>query len=177
LFYKQFNTVVKVDNNLNEISSINFNTLSNAKNISHVANAGALELWVIDENTLQLQLFSYTSLKAKNISQPILEDIIAIAGNYNFCWVLTSKHLYQYNKYGSLLETHLLEVTANQLQQFDGNIVIQDASGLKYLKKGGNEFQYISKTNNSIKDFFLQGDSLYIYNGKLLFRYQLQINN
>ena len=58
-------------NKLSEIDRINFNSIYEFINSSHVAIAANTNLWVFNLNSQQLELYDYRSQSKRILSQPI----------------------------------------------------------------------------------------------------------
>ncbi|WP_340075409.1 hypothetical protein [Leptobacterium sp. I13] len=176
VFYSDFNTVIKLDNTLNETVQIRFSEIQSFRNVQYVSTAINKSLWIFNTDIQQPELFDYQQKNILSINQPITEDVIAWESNYNFCWALTINTLYQYNIYGSLLQKIALN-GFDDLHQSSENLVLKKKNKLFYIKKGS----YITipiklPVNISIKDFYLRGDNLYIYNNKKLYHFILNLN-
>lgn len=172
VFYAEVNTVVFLDNRLNEKERLNFNNLPSFLNISMVSNAGNNRLWVFNIDTQQLQLFHYRSLIETIVSQPIKGSIIAMSSNFNECTLLTEHGLIRINNYGSLLFERSFGAFEKIVQNNESLIALKDNS----LFLVDNElvlpipFQFGEKP---IKDLQLTQDFLYIYDGNTLYSYTL----
>jgi hypothetical protein len=175
LFYKDFNTVVILDNRLSEIEKINFNLKRPFRNISHISTGNDNAIWCFDQNTQELELFDYRTNATKAKTQPINENVIDITSNYNTCWLLTKSYLYVYNYFGSLLKK-LKNVGYTALAESNGNIVLKKGNSLFYLKNNTGSAIPIKLPNLLIKQFFVTNETLYIYDDEFLYHYQL-INN
>jgi hypothetical protein len=172
VFYKDFNTVVVLDNRLSELSKINFNTLKPYRIIAHISTGNDNTIWCFNQNTQELELFDYRTNTTKAKTFPIAENIIQITSNYNTCWVLTKNYLYIYNYFGSLLKKIKNEGYLS-LSESNGNIVLQKDNSLFYLKNNTENVSPIQLPNLLIKQFFVTNETLYIYDGEFLYQYQL----
>lgn len=175
VFYKDFNTVVVLDNRLAEIFKIDFNSLADYKNISHVTTGSDNTLWVFNENTQQLELFDYKTNTTRAKTLPIKHPVLAMKSNYNYCWLLTEAYIYKYDYFGNLLNKAKNEgFTAMALK--DEDLVLKKNKALFYLKKQTENPIPIALPNLLINGFFATNETLYIYNLETLFEYQLKIN-
>ena len=172
VFYKDFNTVVVLDNRLSEIAKINFNTLKPYRIISHISTGNDNTIWCFNQNTQELELFDYRTNTTKAKTLPIAENIIQITSNYNTCWVLTKNYLYVYNYFGSLLKK-MKNVGYSSLSESNGNVVLQKGNSLFYLKNNTGNAIPIQLPNLLIKQFFVTNETLYIYDDEFLHQYQL----
>ncbi len=170
LFYEQVNTVILLDNRLNEIERINFNTLPEFINISAAKNAGNNRLWIFNVDSQQLELYNYRSGLKTAISQPLSGNFEALVSDFNYCYVLTENSLLSYNVYGSFLNEIALEGCRNISLFNDRIFVVTEAENIM-IKKGFSETEVqfealkLPLPENSIKDLQLTQDFLYIYDG------------
>lgn len=179
LFYQDTNTVVFVDNRLNEIERINFNNLPDFLNVSAASNAGNNSLWIFNVDSQQLELYNYRSNLKTNISQPISGKIISQASNFNYCFILNENNLAAYNINGSLLKTIMVDGYEKIIQQ-DENIVALTQNQLYYFpdftgknSKNLGEAVKLEIPEIKIKDLQLTNEFLYIYDGKKLHTFKL----
>lgn len=175
VFYKDFNTVIVLDNRLAEIFKIDFNALSDYKNVSHVATGSDNTLWIFNENTQQLELFDYKTNTKRAQTLPIKSNVLDIKSNYNNCWVLTEKQLYVYDYFGNLL-IKMKNQDYTSIEIDNENIIFKKDNALFYLKKDSETIVPISLPNLLINQFYVTNETLYIYNKETLHKYQLKIN-
>tara|TARA_R110002050_G_scaffold184989_3_gene318792 strand:+ start:24737 stop:25516 length:780 start_codon:yes stop_codon:yes gene_type:complete len=175
LFYKDFNTVIILDNRLAEIFKIDFNTISEYKNVSHITTGHDNTIWIFNQDTQQLELYDYKLNTSRTQTLPVQNDVLDLKSNYNTCWLLTKKHLYVYNYFGSLLKK-IKNDGFTSLAQSNNNIILKKDNSLFYLKKNTENPIPISTPNLLIKQFFVTNETLYIYNNETVYEYQIKIN-
>jgi len=175
VFYKDFNTVVILDNRLAEIFKVDFNTLSDYKNISHVATGSDNTLWVFNETTQQLELFDYKTNTTRAKTLPIKHPVLDMKSNYNYCWILTEDSIYKYDYFGNLLKKIKKEGFTSMAIK-DEDLVLKKDNTLFYLKKDTEKDIPIALPNLLINGFFATNETLYIYNLETVFEYQLKID-
>ncbi len=173
VFYAETNTVVFLDNRLNETERINFNTLPNFINVGWATNAGNNRLWLFNADTQQLQLFDYRTLRETVFSQPYQGVPETLASNFNDCFLLTNDGIWQVNIYGSLLMEQELKGFEKLVRHGDKLIGLKE-NKLYWIAEGAIEPLDFQLTENPIKDLQLTQELLYIYDGKLL--YSLTLN-
>ncbi|MFI1771951.1 hypothetical protein [Thalassobellus citreus] len=175
LFYKDFNTVIILDNRLAEIFKIDFNTISDYKNVSHIATGHDNTIWIFNQDTQQLELYDYKQNITRAQTLPVQTEILDLKSNYNTCWLLTKKYLYVYNYFGSLLQkTKNDGFTA--LTESNNNIILKKDNTLFYLKRNTKKPIPIATPNLLIKQFFVTNETLYIYNNESIYKYQIKID-
>ena len=174
LFYPDFNTVIQLDNTLNEINRVDFNTLPDFKIIKFARTAIDKSLWVFDENTQQLEVFNFKDQSFTVINQPIPDNVIDMTSNYNFCWLLTARKIYQFNIYGSLLNTWENKGW-KQLSQHRNDVLAYNDSDIVLIQDDGSEPIAIPVEEKPIKQLQLTNETLYIYRESTLHTLQLQL--
>ncbi|MEL0455945.1 hypothetical protein WJN01_06880 [Flavobacteriaceae bacterium SZ-1-7] len=175
LFYKDFNTVIILDNRLAEIFKIDFNTLSPYKNITHISTGFDNNIWLFNQDTQKLELFDYKKLITRAQTAPVQSDVLDLKSDYNWCYLLTKNYLYVYNYFGSLAKK-MKNDGFTSIVVSNENIVFKKGDSLFYLSKNNNNPIRISAPNFLIKQFSLTNETLYIYDSESLHELQLKIN-
>jgi hypothetical protein len=172
LFHEDTNTVVFLDNQLNEIERINFNNLPDFINLSAATNAGNNRIWIFNVDTQQLELYNYRSNSKNTVSQPIDGKLVSQASNFNYCYLLTESKLLLFNIYGSLISETDAKGFSVIAQQGDINIGLKENSLFWYNK---NSFKPLKLpiSENTIKDLYLTKELLYIYDGKSILTFSI----
>jgi len=175
LFYKDFNTVIILDNRLAEIFKINFNTNQNYKSVSHISTGGDSTIWLYNQDIQQLELFDYKANKTRVSTLPVLSNVLDLKSNYNYCWLLTEDYLYKYSYFGSLIYK-IKNDGFTKLTESNGSLVLQKGNILFYLKNDTSQPLEIKLPKLLIKAFFVNNETLYIYNNEILYKYQIKTN-
>lgn len=171
VFYKDFNSIIILDNTLNEIQKIAFLN----KNISLVAKAGKNKLWLFNTDTQLLELYNYKTKTVEATSQP--QSLLApneINGNTNNVWVKTKKnHLKQFNIYGTEIE--IVNKIVDAFSVSNSGWIVYESDKELYLKS--NIFKKININQNlDIKQLTLVDNKLYIFDGKAIFMFKFLKN-
>jgi hypothetical protein len=181
VFFQDTNTVVLLDNKLNEIQRINFNNLPQFLNVSTATNAGNNSLWLFNVDTQQLELYNYGSKLQTVVSQPFPGKLLSQASNFNYCFTLTERKFRAFNIYGSILNEVPSEGYEKIIQQNE-NLVALKENSLYYLPDFArrndaisHETVKLSLTEITIKDLQLTNDFLYIYDGEILHTFKLTL--
>lgn len=175
LFYKNTNTVVILDNNLNEIKRINFSQLPKFKNLGFATTAKDRSLWIYNLDLQRIELFDYNRNKTSSHTQPLDKEILRQKSNFNFCWVLGEKQLKKYNSYGSLVTKIENQKFINITEDNENLLVLKNDFSLALLVKNQKKFIPLSISKIGIKDFYLQNEFLYIYSKEKIYQYQLTL--
>src|SRR5690606_35701532 len=82
IFYRDFNSVVLLDNQLSEISKINFSDFDIVAQTCSMASKN--RFWVYDNLTSSLFLFDYLNKKKTTVNQPFRSDFKYWKSDYNY---------------------------------------------------------------------------------------------
>lgn len=174
LFYRDFNTVVILDNRLAEIFKIDFNTVQTYKNVSFVSTGFDNALWIFNQDLQQLELYDYKTNKIRLKTVPVQADVLDLKSDYNYCYLLTEKYLYIYNYFGSLVNK--IKNDGYESMAFSkAYLVLKKVEQLYILPKNETEIQSIEHPNLLINQFLVTNETLYIYDDEILRQYQLKL--
>ena len=174
LFYKDFNTLIVLDNRLSEIFKTDFNAISDYKNVSHASTGHDNTVWIFNQDSQKLELFDYKSRTSRAYTQPVQSQVLDLKSNFNYCWLLTKNQLYTYNYFGSLIK----KIDNSGYTAFaadNENLVIKKENTLFYLNKNDEQPVPILLPNLIINQFFVINETLYIYTHKTLYEFHLKI--
>lgn len=176
VFYENFNTIIALDNQLNELQSISF-TENNSNLILHAAGtAGQNNYWLFDQMTQGLLLFSYTSGAYKTIGVPFTKGIKYYATDYNFFyWVDQDNNLNQCDVFGK-------KTTISKIPEYD-QISFSGESYLVYAKKDQLYLYDLTKqvstpienVKNSFKSFTYKNQNLAIFTPEGITNYKINL--
>jgi hypothetical protein len=175
LFYKNFNTVIILDNRFAEIFKIDFNALPVYKNVSHISTGYDNTIWIFNQDLQQLELYDYKINKVRVQTIPVQSSVLDLKSNYNTCWLLTKNNLYIYNYFGSLLKK-IPNTGFTSLETTNEHIVLKKENSLYFLKKNETEPVLILLPNLLINQFFVTNETLYIYNDETLHKFHIKTN-
>ena len=174
LFYKDFNTAVILDNRLAEIYKIDFNATKTYKNVTHISTGYDNTIWIFNQDTQQLELFDYKINSSKARTLPLQSDVLDLKSNYNYCWLLTKEYLYKFNYFG-LNILKLKNSGFTRIANFNENLILKKDEILYYLKNNSSDPIEVRMPKLLINDFFVNNETLYIYDNEFLYKYQLKI--
>ena len=83
LFYGDFNSIIILDNQLNEIQKLNLFDIDNTILASKIGMASQNQFWIYNALTQQIMLFDYVNYTSKNIGNPIQENIKYTQSDFN----------------------------------------------------------------------------------------------
>lgn len=101
VFYERFNTVITLDNQLNETLKIDFSQIKTPLVVNKIGIALQNQLWVFDEIMRQLYLYDTSNGTLKSVGTPIAEEIRYYNSDFNtFIWVDELNRWYQCSVFG-----------------------------------------------------------------------------
>lgn len=129
LFYEDFNTVVLLDNQLNETSVINLSEKSTIV-AAGVGMASQNQLWIYNSLNQQIGLYNYLNNDYKNISVPLKNDSRYYQTDFNsFFWIDNDQNWFRCDLFGKI-------TLLDQVPSFDK---IQFINDHEFLYKKGNQ--------------------------------------
>jgi hypothetical protein len=103
LFYRKFNSIILLDNQLNETTRINFSDLPQPLIAEAAGLASQNRLWVYDISTQQLGLYDLAQGSFKTITPPFTDNIQYYYNDYNyFYWIDTTHKCFMVNLFGKV---------------------------------------------------------------------------
>lgn len=172
-FFKDFNTVIILDNRLAEILRIDFNTVQPYKNVSFVSLGNDNTIWIFNQDNQQLELYDYKAKSVRATTMPVVSNVLSLTSNYNYAWLLTENYIYKYSYFGSLIFKIKNKGYTKILERND-DIILQKKNSLYFLNDKTQEISPIALPNLLINQFLVTGETLYIYDSKILHEFQLK---
>lgn len=103
LFYKKFNTVILVDNQLNETRRINFSAIPEPVIAEATGLASQNRLWLYDINTQRLGLYDLGQNAFRPLTPPFTDTIKHYQSDYNFFyWIDATGKCFACNVFGKV---------------------------------------------------------------------------
>lgn len=103
LFYRDFNTVVLLDSQLNEIQEIKFNEQDNPMELWAAGLAAQNRLWLFDGLSQQLLLYDFNAKTYRSITPAIRGGISWYQSDLNhFYWIDNNQQLYVSDLFGKV---------------------------------------------------------------------------
>lgn len=176
VFYKDFNSVVLLDNNLNELTNridLTKETLFN--NVEMIGISSENDFWLYANDT-KLYLYDYKNHFVKFQTQPINfyhKDFNpqSIKSTYKNVWLLSAKGIIQFNEYGNYIQFIDIESISD---------IFPLKNGFVYLKNNlfffwGNKKSIPISLNHTqlIKNVNVNNYSVNIFDGKDIYQYKL----
>ncbi|CAM4026142.1 MULTISPECIES: hypothetical protein [Flavobacterium] len=177
LFYRNFNTIVLLDNQLSETYKLNGNHLEQPINFEAVGQAGQNQIWFFDSFSQKIGLYHFNTNTIKFISTPLLSNRIKYyQSNYNyFYWVDNNNDINKISVFGKI---SFLDRASDFdfIQLTDKENYIYKKENKLYYKDIVSELTYeIIISQNSFDNFYYKNGILSIFTTDKVINYKIQL--
>ena len=174
LFYENFNSVVLLDNKLNEIQNINFSEKSNSIMATAVGLACQNQLWVYNSINQQLGLYDYLKNDYKTITVPFTDPIKYYSSDFNhFQWIDFKNNWYSSDIYGKKTFKGLIP-DFDHIEICSENQYIYSKSGDLILQDIEKDKKYdLNIPEKTFKKFYYKDQILSIFTSEGITNYKI----
>jgi len=176
LFYENFNTVITLDNQLNEIQRINFSDVDNSIVATKVGMASQNQFWIYNTMNQKIGLFDYTKNNYTPIGNPIQNSIKDFHSDFNtFYWIDDMNNWYSSDIFGKV----------NLLASVPSYDKIQIIDSEKLLFSKGNEIYLLDNkakviieieiVEKSFQNFYYKDQILAIFTNQQITNYKIKL--
>ena len=164
LFYADFNRVIMVDNQLNEIRRIDFNAWPTPLVVTAVGMAAQNQLWIFDALSQRIHLYDQNHKRLRQVSAPVTSVPVYFQSDFNyFQWINATGEWYVCDLFGKITSMGTLP-KYNQVQLLaDGVAIFSNPEGLYVLKAGSQTPQKVDLVEKSFKKFYYDTQFLTIF--------------
>ncbi|MCK5678792.1 MAG: hypothetical protein KAH72_10015 [Flavobacteriaceae bacterium] len=177
LFYKDFNSIIILDNKLNELTNrIDFTNETLFNNVMLVSHSSENNLWLFADDN-KLHLFNFQNHSEKIQTQPITfyqNNFIPIdlQSTYKNVWVLAKNGIIQFNEYGNFIQYSSIDNVSVIFPLRKTLIYFKDNSF--YYLKNKKSISIPLEYNQIIKNIHINNTMINIFNGTNIFQYKLK---
>lgn len=176
LFYEDFNTIVTLDNQLNEIQRINFSENTAPIVVGATAMASQNRFWIYNNLTQQLALFDYLKNNYVPITQSLQGNIRYYEADFNyFQWIDEKGQGYVCDVFGKIS-------SLGNFPDFDEMHFVNNQTALFSKDKmlflhdfKNNKTQPIEIADKTFKSFFFKEQILSIFTTEGISNYKITI--
>lgn len=176
LFYENFNTIIAVDNQLNEVEKINFSEVAPDLVASAVGIAANNNLWVFNNLTQQLGFYSYLKNNYQKMGLPINKSIKTYYSDFNhFYWINIDNQFYSCDIFG---KTTLIGIIPEFETIFiqDEKLILYQKDSLLYLMDLNKKTTYnIKNIEKSFTDYHYKNQILTIFTNEGITNYKINL--
>ena len=164
LFYSDFNLVILVDNQLNEVRRIDFNALPTQIVVAAAGLAGQNQLWIFDSLSQRVHLYDLSRNRIRPISVPLSAPPVYYQTDYNhFQWLTEKRERFACDLFGKISNLGTLPAYDHVQLLADGAALWSTDEVLFYQKSPSDEAKRVSGVENSFKKFYYDTQFLTIF--------------
>jgi hypothetical protein len=174
VFYKDFNTVVLLDNQLNEIKRIDFNLNPELIQLEAIGLSAQNQLWFYDGITNKIGLYNITNDHLKWISTPLKSGIKKYFSDYTFFyWTDVNNQLFSSSIYGTINRIGTVP-KHDKMQLLSNSTVLYSYENEIYFYEITEErSSKIKLAENFVDNFFFKDGILAIFTQNKITNYKL----
>ena len=176
IFYENFNTIITLDNQLNEIQRLNIFDIDNTIFASKVGLASQDQFWIYNSLTQQIMLFDYLKNTSKAVGNPIQESIKYTQSDFNnFYWIDEINNWYSIDIFGKV--TLLANIPPFQkIQIVDNEKLLFSRDNIVYsLNNQTKVVHEIEIVENSFQNFYYKDQILAIFTNQQIKNYKIKL--
>jgi hypothetical protein len=174
LLYENFNTIIMLDNQLNEIQKINFSENNIPTIVTATGIASQNRLWIYNSLSQQIGLFDYLKNTFQSITLPFKGNLKYYESDFNhFQWIDENLNWLACDVFGKV--TVLGKVPDfDQFQTITNQTFLFSKDGKLYLRDSGKNITYkIINVENSFKKFHYKDQILSIFTTTEITNYKI----
>lgn len=176
IFYQDFNTIVALDNQLNEVQKTNVSEYLPATTISAVGLASQNNYWVFDMAAQQLHLFNYIKNTSQIIGNTFTKNIKDYSCDFNyFFWIDEDNKFYKSDIFGK--KEYIGTIPQyNQTFIFDETLILYKMQEkLYFFDVKQSKSIPVKEVENSFKSFYYKNQNLAIFTSEGITNYKINL--
>ncbi len=177
LFYRKFNTVVLLDNQLNQTAVINFSEMPNGLIAEAAGLASQNRLWLYDVTTQQIGLYDPARNSFRTLTPPFNDGIKYYQSDYNyFYWIDNAGKCFELNLFGKVSALGTVP-DFNQAQLLSPSLLLYSNSNTLYLYDMASGInKRVEITEKSFVGFYYASQILSIFTESEIIQYNITFN-
>jgi hypothetical protein len=176
LYFETFNRISTLDNQLNEIQTVDFSNLLEPLIVTAIGMASQNQLWCFDILTQKILLFNLNTNMVKPISVQLPEKIKVYQGSLNYFYYVDLKNkAYEINMFGKIKFIGNLKDCTNIRFVSSNSVIFQNNEGLFYQDFSSGKLLTIKIAEKTIRNFTYQNQILSIFTNNQIINYSINI--
>lgn len=174
LLYKNFNTVVLLDNQLNEVQKIDFNSINQNLIITSIGFGGQNKLWFFDSVSQKIGIYDLITSSIKFLSTPLKGNITKKMTTYNlFYFVNENKEYQSISIFGKIENLGYLPPNDNFCFLNENKIIFTTNNSFYLYDFNLKTVSELNINQKSFQNFFFKDGILSIFTQNKIFNYQI----
>lgn len=176
IFYENFNSIIALDNQLNEIRKINFNEINSEVLIGATGTAAQNSYWIFNQLNQQLGIYNYVNNSFRYIGVTFEKTIKNYWSTYNnFFWIDTDNNFFCSDIFGK--KNYLGTIPSfDTISTNDDDFLIYEKDKNLTLFNFKKKISYpIEIVQKSFKSFHYKNQNLAIFTDQGLTNYKINL--
>lgn len=176
VFYKDFNTLVFLDNQMNETTRISGNNSKNNLLFDKIGLAQKNNFWFYEPTVQKIGLYNFATDSYKFISTFLDKPLLFTASFYNnYYWITTDFHLFEINVYGNIKSLGVVPEFDN-LQIINNSVILYSKDNLlNHYDLKTQKASRILISEKTILNFEYQDEILSIFTNYKIVKSQIKL--
>ena len=176
VYYNDFNTIIILDNQLNEIQKVDFSKFDTPVVIAAAGTSGQNKLWFFNTLNQQIGLYDLVSGQFQNIGTPIRENFTYYQTDFNYFQFVNKNNQWSvYTIFGRYFQNGTIEPNAQVQLLNDRKYLFYNGESL-YLKDNSTNSKFeIDIVEKSFKKFYYKDQILSIFTDQGITNYKITI--
>jgi hypothetical protein len=176
LFYQDFNTVIIVDNQLNETTKINLSDSSIPIVAIGIGLASGNRLWIYNNLTLKVGLYDYSKRELKTLTVPFTNNVTSYSSDFNFFqWADEQRNVFQCDVYGKIKSLGILPYYDEIQWTSDTMLIYRNANDLFTYSLLEKKSALIEIEEKTFKNFTYKDQILSIFTDQGITNYKIAV--
>ena len=176
LFFESFNTVITLDNQLNEIQKINFSDVDNSIVVTKIGMASQNQFWIYNALNQKIGLFDYTKNTYTPVGNPIQVAIKDFQSDFNtFYWIDELNNWYSCDIFGKVNLLASIPVY-DKIQIIDSEkLLFSKGNKIYLLDNKAKVIIEIEIVEKSFQNFYYKDQILAIFTNQQITNYKIKL--
>lgn len=176
VFYEDFNTIIILDNQLNEIQKINLQDSNTSIIASNVGMSSQNQLWIYNAVNQKIILYNFLNKTARAIGNSIPETIKHLQSDFNnLYWIDENNNWYSIDIFGKVTLIAIVP-SFEKVQIIDNEKLLFSKEGsVFYLNRKSNTIYEISIVEKSFENYFYKDQILAIFTNQQIIKYKIKL--
>jgi hypothetical protein len=176
IFYEAFNSIIVLDNQLNEIQKVDFSKTETPVVATAIGISGQNKLWVFNSMNQQLGLYDLNSNSYQSIGIPFTDGIVNYQSDFNyFQWIDKQNHWIVCTIYGRTFSNGTVDTDSNVQLLSDNKMLFFKDNMLFLYDKNSDKTYEIQIVEKSFKKMYYKDQILSIFTNQGITNYKITI--
>ncbi|MBP2283313.1 hypothetical protein H4V97_001631 [Flavobacterium sp. CG_23.5] len=176
LFYENFNTVILLDNQLNETQKINFSEIPIPITVAAIGLASQNQLWIYNSMNQQIGLFDFLKKEYKTVSIPFAESIKIYHTDFNtFYWIDEKNNWFTCDPFGKIANKGTIP-SFDSIEIIDQSTYLFSKNNILFYEDVAKSLKFeIEISEKTFKKFYYKDQILSIFTSEGITNYKITI--